>query len=302
MKQSRLRKATIATAIIVITLGVVVVVGWQICWRSPPFYSYDRAAALPVPILSMAEYGDLSPVHARPFVVQIEADGDGAVLLFGAEHTRDPGDPQLESIEAGWAAFRPTVALVEGRLGFFIDGVHDPVERYGESGFVNALARRAGLPVYSWEPPRVREIEIVLRAFPPRRVALFYVLRPYFSNLRHGGIDDPDGYVQPFLERRTAYRGLEGTLASVAEIDAMWQADFAGLPDWRETSDEYGLPGYLAEIAAAGNAARDEHFAQVIIDLVRRGERVYAIAGSSHAVKLDAALRALLGPAPGGMP
>jgi hypothetical protein len=30
---------------------------------------------------------------------------------------------------------------------------------------------------------------------------------------------------------------------------------------------------------------------------VGRGERVFAIAGSSHAVKLDAAARALLGPA-----
>jgi hypothetical protein len=39
---------------------------------------------------------------------------------------------------------------------------------------------------------------------------------------------------------------------------------------------------------------RDEHFARVIIHFARSGERVSAVAGSSHAVKLDAALRATL--------
>jgi hypothetical protein len=81
----------------------------------------------------------------------------------------------------------------------------------------------------------------------------------------------------------------------MAAIDMIWARDFAGLPDWRETSDAHGLPGYLDELSARSNALRDEHLAAVIVDLVRRGERVFAVAGSSHAVKLDAALRAALG-------
>jgi hypothetical protein len=42
------------------------------------------------------------------------------------------------------------------------------------------------------------------------------------------------------------------------------------------------------------NRARDEHFARVVIDLVRKGERVFAVCGSSHAVKLEPALREAL--------
>jgi hypothetical protein len=134
----------------------------------------------------------------------------------------------------------------------------------------------------------------MLDSFPAERVALFYVLRPYFGELRFGRPADLEGYVEEYRRKRTRYPGLEGTLHSVAAIDSLWARDFAGLPTWRETSDEYGLPGYLQDLAARSNALRDEHLAAVLLDLVRGGHRVFAVAGSSHAVKLDRALRAAL--------
>ena len=36
---------------------------WLVAWRSPPFYDAPRAA-LPVPILVMAEYDKVSQAHA----------------------------------------------------------------------------------------------------------------------------------------------------------------------------------------------------------------------------------------------
>jgi hypothetical protein len=77
-------------------------------------------------------------------------------------------------------------------------------------------------------------------------------------------------------------------------IDAMWARDFPNEKDWREISDEWGLPGYLADIASDANLARDEHLGEVIVHLVRQGERVFVITGSSHAVKLDGPLRSVL--------
>lgn len=266
---------------------------WLVAWRSPPHYDAPPVA-LPVPILTMTEYDQVFETHARPYIVKVEAGGGGA-LLFGASHTRDPDDPQLAAIEREWRAFGPSVALVESRLGFLFAGLMHPVTEYGEMGAVAALARAGGLPLYTWEPRREWEIGRMLDSFPAERVALFYVLRPYFSNYRFGPPDDPDGFVEEFRSERTRYPGLENTLPSLATIDSIWQRDFAGLPDWRKTSDAHGLPGYLAELSARSNAIRDEHLAAAIVDLVRRGERVFAAAGSSHAVKLDAALRAALG-------
>ena len=89
---------------------------WLVAWRSPPFYSAPPAV-LSQPILTMAQYDSLAEKHPRPYVVRAGgASGPGALLLFGAEHTRDPADPELVRLRQEWKAFRPTVALVEGRL------------------------------------------------------------------------------------------------------------------------------------------------------------------------------------------
>jgi hypothetical protein len=270
-----------------------VAVVWLVAWRSPPYYDAPPAA-LPVPILTMAEYDEVSQAHPRPYLVRVQAS-PGGLLLFGAAHTRDPSDPELAMLAREWDAFRPTVALVEGRLGFLFPHLMNPVEEYGEMGAAAARARASDIPLYTWEPRREWEIRRMLDSFPAPRVALFYVLRPYFGQLRFGRPGSPEEFVEEYRRKRTQYPGLEGTLTSMAAIDSLWARDFPGLPDWRETSDEYGLPGYLADLFARSNALRDEHLAAALLDLVHRGERVFAVAGSSHAVKLDAALHAALG-------
>jgi hypothetical protein len=135
-----------------------------------------------------------------------------------------------------------------------------------------------------------------LLSHPAEQVALFYILRPYFNNRRHGRPANPEEFVEEYRNKRTRIAGLENTLASIADIDAVWQRDFAERPDWRDTSDADGLPGYLHEVWKTSNATRDEHFARVIIHFARSGERVFAVAGLSHAVKLEPALRAALAP------
>lgn len=290
MKRRRIvRWALLSLALCVLLLGLL---GWRFTWRSPPYYADYGKIDLPTPILTAEQYTEVSGTHARPYVVHLETD-NGALLLYGASHTKNPDDPQISDLRKRWAAFRPSAVLVEGRLGFLVEGFSDPVRTYGESGLVFGMARKQGVKAFTWEPPIERELEQVLAMHPKERVALFYILRPYFSNLRHGKPADPESVVEEYRRKRTQWPGLQNTFASVAEIDATWQRDFAGMKDWRDTSDEYGLPGYLHEVWKTSNAARDEHFARVIIDLMRKNERVFAVCGSSHAVKLEPALRAV---------
>jgi hypothetical protein len=49
---------------------------------------------------------------------------------------------------------------------------------------------------------------------------------------------------------------------------------------------------FLSEMDA--NIIRDRHFFAILLDLVKKGERVFAVAGSSHAVKLEPALKVAL--------
>ena len=275
-----------------IVLALLLAFAATLFWRSPGYYTDYGTIELAAPLLTSEEYGMLVDTHPRPYIVEIETQVDGALLFYGSEHTQDPGDPQITDIQMRWNAFQPTVALVESRLGFFVQDFQNPVKEYGEMGWAFWLARKDDVPVYTWEIPREREIQYALENYPKEQVALFYILRPYFGNLRFGKPDDPDAVVEGYIRERSDYPGIENTISSIEQIDVIWGRDFPDEADWRDTSDQFGLPGYLDEIAVRTNEARDEHFVRVIIDLIQRGERVFAIAGSSHAVKLEPALRA----------
>ncbi len=255
-------------------------------WRSPSYYTEYDTVILKEPPLSSEQYSLLNGKHSEPYVVSIP----DTLILFGARHTKDPKDPQIDSIETLWKLFEPNVALVEGRQGFLFRWFSDPIEHYGEGGYVADLAKESSVPYYTWEPPFEMEVREMLLHYPQKRVALFYILRPYFGQMKFGKPSDPDEFVAGTIVRRTTIEGLEGSINSVAEIDSLWGADFSGRKDWRDTDDRYGWPGYLNEIAASSNAFRDEHFARVIIHLVQKGKKVFAVCGSSHAVKLEKTL------------
>lgn len=274
-----------------IIIAIILAFASSLFWRSPDYYTDYGSIELAAPLLTGEEYDALVDTHPRPYIVELETQNGGALLLYGSEHTQDPNDPQIADIQTRWNNFQPTVALVESRLGFFVQGFQNPVEEYGEMGWAFWLARKDNIPVYTWEAPREREIQYTLEQYPREQVALFYILRPYFSNLRYGKPDDPDSVAEGHIRERKDYPGIENTITSIAQIDAIWRRDFPGEADWRDTSDQFGLPGYLGEIASRSGEARDEHFVRVIIDLVQKGERVFAIAGSSHAVKLEPALQ-----------
>jgi hypothetical protein len=291
-KRKRLfRLLLILLAVFAVAIGI----AWKLSWRWPPHFMEYGSIELAAPIMTSDEYDRVIATHPRPFIVELAVESTGgSMLLYGISHTMDPADPQIADLRRRWEDFEPTIAFVEGRPGAPLAALWDPVEQFGEAGLVYSLARRQSVPLYSWELPLEMEVAHVLGNHPAEQAALFYVLRPYFSSNRHGRPADPEEFVEEYRSKRTRIAGLENTLTSIADIDAIWQRDFAGRPDWRDTSDAYGLPGYLHEVWKTSNAKRDEHFARVIIHNVRLGERVFAVAGLSHAVKLEPALRATL--------
>ncbi len=125
-------------------------------------------------------------------------------------------------------------------------------------------------------------------------MALFYVLRPYLGQRRFGPVDDPAGFLAEYVRKRGSHAALGGAIRSVADVDRLWARDFAGGPDWRECDDRAGWPGYLSDVGACANDVRNAHWLGVIADLAARGERTLMVCGSSHAVRLEAALRAIM--------
>ncbi len=268
----------------------VVAWGFVYAWRPLPEYLPANATAPAQPILPAAEY---RPDHRNPYLVQATDSGTGgAVLIFGANHVRDPADPSLDVIRKAFQDFSPTVVLCEGRMtGLLFPGLMDPVETFGEPGLVRQLAYSRGCKVYTWEPPQETIVAGLLdQSCDTRQVAMRLILSPYFSNLRFGKPDDPESCVQESIRNKRSWPRIGGVFSNVTEIDQFWQQYFPDGPDWRDVSDETELPGFLGEMDS--NLVRDQHLFNIICELVGQKERVFVIAGSSHAVKLENAVKA----------
>ena len=262
-----------------------------VIWKSPGYYSITKQRTLAQPVMSMEDYS-MSGGHLRPYIYRLK-NGRGEVYVLGIDHTTDPEDRQIDSVERAWEEFQPDVLLVEGRLGFLFGGLQDPVKNYGEGGKAVSLAKRDDVKFYTWEPQKQDEVNMMLQKYTTKEVAMFYSLRPYLSNFRFGKPEDPDATLQSYIDSRTDYEGLRGEITSVAEIDSIWATDFPQEKDWRDSTDEYGWPqGYLSEMAAYSNELRNIHMINAILDLVEGGNKVFITMGSSHAYRIEEALKA----------
>lgn len=251
-----------------------------------------RAERLPARFRDGAEHDAIRAAHPEPYVLALAA-GNGALLYYGAHHDDDPASAQQAEICARWAAFRPTVALCEGRTrGYLMGPVFARLAGRPESALVHELARQGGVPLWSLEPEYADEVALLLARFQPVEVALFFTLRVYWSESEGSGDEE---LAEGLRAKRTDVEGLRTALPDLAAMDAAWQT-IVPSGDWRTWTAE--MPGVLRAVDDASRATRGEHMARVLLDLVRRGERVFAVVGSGHVIRQEWALRAALGAEP----
>ena len=261
--------------IVVVALGFT----FLIAWKSPEYYTLKQNHQ-PYPYTPFKNYNS---EHPRPLIVE-----GRNVVVFGAEHTRNPKHREIAKIEEKWNAFKPTVALVEGRLGFLLPGVMDPVENLGEGGKVKELAHRDDVPLYNWDLSKEELARQMQATFSREQIAIAQILNPYFSQLRHGKPSSPESFIEEYL-KRAAYVDLQDSIKTAQDVDRIWKKYFPG-KDWRDVTDEYGLPGYLGEMMTVGNDLRNQQLVAAIKELTAKGERVFVICGSSHAACVAPAL------------
>jgi hypothetical protein len=264
-----------------------------VIWRSPSYYTLSKNYFFSVPIMGMEDYLAM-PEHRRPYIYQLKK-GNGAVCIIGAEHKPLDKEAQLDSIRYYWKNFQPTIAMVEGRLGFLFSWFQNATDKYGEGGELASLAKKNGIRLYTWEPSRKDEVNMMLEKFSPVHVAMYYSLRPYFSNMRFGKPEHPDKVMQEYIDSRTDIDGIRGVLKSVQQLDNIWEKEFPQLKNWRDISDEQGWPeGILSEMFNYGNILRDQHMCSAIAELIDRGERIILTAGSGHAVRIENTLKSVI--------
>lgn len=219
----------------------------------------------------------------KPYILELDR-----LVFYGAHHTSDRNSPQFPDIEQRWNAFKPTVALCEGRSrGYFIGPVFSRIGGKSEVQLVHELARRDGVRLLTLEPLYADEVAALLKKWTPEQVALYFTMRVYWSE---AGGKGNESLALDLLKKRTDVEGLRGSLKTTADIDRVWKRDFAGEPDWRGIAEE-PKRGYLAGISDDSRRVRGEHMARTLIDLHRKGERVFAVVGSGHVIRIEWILR-----------
>ncbi len=274
-------------------------VAWRFAWFTPPGFVPSTGATIRGDVADHdSRVGLLGP--DAPYALHIVPNPgrrEGELLYFGSVHSKDADHPQLTELRRVWELFRPTVALVEGRMGFFVGTARQGVGVFGEGALVYSLAERDGVPLHTLEPPLELEIAALRECGDSTQVALFRVMNGYISARRGGDVSDFK--IGRLLSKRAA--PLTDALPDIPALDAYFASQFPESPGWREIPEQATWPSpggtWMNAMARRANSVRDDHFVRSLVDLTRRGERVLAIAGRSHVVIWEPVLLESLGPA-----
>ena len=259
-----------------------------------------KSATSRTSIMSFEEY--VKKRHRVPYVLNLSA-GKGRLLYFGAKHTYDPNDAEISQIEKWWLKLKPEVAFFEGadpEASPAIVKSREEIGRNGEPSFVLFLAARDNVPVHSLEPTQRAEIALLLKAYSPEEVKIFYVLRqiPEFKSGKHK--ETIDAYTKGVLVWLSSKPELQGKPRTLTELQVIAARLFPQLADWRDVPPEWFDPAtsqvqtYLNEVSRQLSEFRDRHMLTLLTEQVAQGKRVFAVVGASHVVMQERAIRAAI--------
>lgn len=256
----------------------------SLSWRKPAEISFEPSTGWQASFPDERAVSTIASDAKQPYVIQAKF-GKGRLVIIGMHHTKSPGDPELRVLEQHWQEAKPSVAIVEGKPSGVFAAIN-PVAKFGEPGLIVALARRASVPTFTWHVPEQQLIAELLKSYTAKQVAIFTVGSKYFSDLRFGKPDNSDAILSGLIKTRGQNPGIQGQIDSVQKFDTLWKQEFPGAKDWRDTSDEFGLPGYLEDVANTSRRIRDIHLLNISLRLVAKGETVFAVCGMNHATRL----------------
>ncbi len=223
-----------------------------------------------------------------PLPIILSLNGEkGNLLYLGVEHTVCIQHPNLIQIELAWDHFHPTLAFSEGGVWPLCDSRDEAVRRFGEGGLLRYLAARDSVPIRSLEPKRADEVRKLRRYFSAEEIKLYYALRniPQCGKSCNADIRLED-YLTGMLNCINNVQGLTGAPRNIEELESSVRRLLPDLDDWRTIPAKWFDPAqdhtFLNHIARRSAEVRDRHMVLQLTAAVRRGGRVFAVAGYHH--------------------
>jgi len=238
--------------------------------------------------------------HKEPYIIRLQSHA-GTLLYFGSRHSFDPDDPQMDTLSRVFSDFSPDVVYTEA-FPEQIDSLSRPeaIKRSGEFGLTWKLAGENDIPVYSLEPDRADEVAYLqMQIWSDTQIVLFYTLRQVAQSHQQQLSMDLSIVVPKYLTSLNQRFGLTGP-TTIEEFEQAVNRLLPGVDNWQTIPGSYFYPGpqdpeyFTNRIATDSNIFRDRHHVNMITEAVQEGKKVFAVAGSTHAVMQEPALRSIL--------
>ena len=251
-----------------------------------------RQAVVP---MRLPEYAGIR--HDTPYV--FKACAKGATLAYvGVRHSRSLQDESIAAVMNEIAEASPTIVLVEGAVPAVSPSLEDAAQTWGESGVAAYLARARGVTVASLEGSLAEQATDLRQAFGGDKVIAFYGLRAIAQERgRAQSVFDLGAFLDkrllPWLYKNSVTAqvlSVDAFRAVVARVTGMNDAASAPESRWFDPLAEGDLFGFRT-MSGHLVSARDITMANRLVKSVLDGGRVLAVAGYSHVVMQEPAIR-----------
>lgn len=247
-------------------------------------------------LMTWEEY--YSQSRRDPYVFELNTS-KGKLLYYGVFHTVNSSSPHLIEIEEKWKRFQPTIALSEGGIWPLEKSRNKAIRLHGEQGLLRYLASRDRVVIKSIEPGIIREAVHLLRKFPPKLIKVFFVLRQAAVNQMMKKNPNDISYVKYILWKLSkANKFFRCSPRTLAEFEEIVYRLFPGLKNWRNVPLSWFCSEkstrWTNQMCRIVNNFRNKMMVKSLLRELKKGERVFAVAGRSHVVMQEPALRLTL--------
>ena len=261
-------------------------------WAASPTLDVDA-------VMPLSEYARVR--HDSPY--RFHASGTGwAITYLGVRHSRSDSDETALAIAQQLAQELPTLVLVEGPVPASARTAAEASRIGGEAGLVAHLAVARGLRVDSLEQSFASQVLGVQLRFGADAAAVFYGLRIVAQERARGqGAFDLNAFLSSrllaWLRREQLTTSLidAATFCQLADrVTGRPHSCLETAPGWFDPLRGTGPP-LFEQIATTLVRERDRAMVMRMVAAASAGERIFAVAGHSHVVMQEPALRRALG-------
>lgn len=255
-------------------------------------------------LLPREKYAEAERNYGRgPSMFEITNDKQ-VLFYFGANHSRNPTDPQYPALREYWNRFLETtkdkekIVLVEGRLRQLIEDEEKTITNSSEGGFITLLAHKAGVPLAC---PDISDDELMDRLpdFNKDEVLLYWFLS-WLNNFQKHTDPKPDfeKAAQAWCENqkpRKIWRGVEISLSRLKELyKKILGKDFNENENPNNLVNPNMTETTINKVARVQSDLRDANIASEIERYWNEGKCIFVVFGRGHLIIEKPALELVL--------